>query len=114
MSLRSLLAREGCLTLSGVYAGTSARMTNGAGIEALNMTGFGVVASALGWFIPVSRPRRPYWTSYAASPVPCGYRSSPMGIAARADNRVPSSNCTPSGRIAAIPASLRGLMDRPA
>jgi len=46
--LHSLLAREGCLTLPGVYDGISARMANQVGFEALYMTGYGVVASALG------------------------------------------------------------------
>jgi len=47
-SLRMLLAREGCLTLPGVYDGISARMANSLGFEALYMTGYGAVASALG------------------------------------------------------------------
>ena len=46
--LRALLAREGCLTLPGVYDGISARMADSLGFEALYMTGYGVVASALG------------------------------------------------------------------
>jgi 2-methylisocitrate lyase-like PEP mutase family enzyme len=46
--LRALLAREGCLALPGVYDGISARMADSAGFEALYMTGYGVVASALG------------------------------------------------------------------
>ena len=46
--LRSLLEREGCLTLPGVYDGISARMARTVGFEALYMTGYGVVASALG------------------------------------------------------------------
>ncbi len=48
MSLRSLLAREGCVTLPGVYDGISARMADSMGFEALYMTGYGAVASALG------------------------------------------------------------------
>src|SRR6201995_1316895 len=46
--LRSLLEREGCLALPGVYDGISARIAGKAGFEALYMTGYGVVASALG------------------------------------------------------------------
>jgi len=48
LTLRSLLAREGCLTLPGVYDGISARMADSLGFEALYMTGYGAVASALG------------------------------------------------------------------
>jgi 2-methylisocitrate lyase-like PEP mutase family enzyme len=48
VSLRTLLAREGCLALPGVYDGISARMADSVGFEALYMTGYGVVASALG------------------------------------------------------------------
>ncbi len=47
-SLRELVAREGCLTLPGVYDGISARMAASLGFEALYMTGYGSVASALG------------------------------------------------------------------
>jgi len=47
-SLRTLLAREGCMTLPGVYDGISARMADSLGFEALYMTGYGAVASALG------------------------------------------------------------------
>ena len=46
--LRTLLARKGCLTLPGVYDGISARMADSLGFEALYMTGYGAVASALG------------------------------------------------------------------
>jgi len=48
VSLRALLAREGCLTLPGVYDGISARMADAQGFDALYMTGYGAVASALG------------------------------------------------------------------
>ena len=48
VSMRALLAREGCLTLPGVFDGISARMADAQGFEALYMTGYGVVASALG------------------------------------------------------------------
>lgn len=47
-SLRALLAREGCLVLPGVFDGISARMADSLGFEALYMTGYGTVASALG------------------------------------------------------------------
>ena len=47
-SLRTLLPREGCLTLPGVYDGISARMADSLGFEALYMTGYGAAASALG------------------------------------------------------------------
>jgi len=47
-NLRRLLARNGCLTLPGVFDGVSARLAAAAGFEALYMTGYGVVASALG------------------------------------------------------------------
>ena len=47
-SLRTLLARDGCLVLPGVYDGISARMADSLGFDALYMTGYGVVASALG------------------------------------------------------------------
>ena len=46
--MRALLAREGCLTLPGVFDGISARTAAAAGFEALYMTGYGAVASALG------------------------------------------------------------------
>ena len=47
-TLRALLQKEGCLTLPGVFDGISARMAASVGFEALYMTGYGVVASALG------------------------------------------------------------------
>jgi 2-methylisocitrate lyase-like PEP mutase family enzyme len=47
-TLRSLLSREGCLTLPGVFDGISARVATSIGFDALYMTGYGVVASALG------------------------------------------------------------------
>jgi 2-methylisocitrate lyase-like PEP mutase family enzyme len=47
-SLRALLDRPGILTLPGVYDGISARMADSLGFPALYMTGYGVVASALG------------------------------------------------------------------
>jgi len=47
-TLRSLLGREGCLTLPGVFDGISARVATSLGFDALYMTGYGVVASALG------------------------------------------------------------------
>ena len=47
-TLRDLLARDGCMTLPGVYDGISARVADSLGFEALYMTGYGVVASALG------------------------------------------------------------------
>lgn len=47
-SLRDLLAGDGCLTLPGVYDGISARIADSLGFGALYMTGYGVVASALG------------------------------------------------------------------
>ncbi len=46
--LRALLQRDGCLALPGVYDGISARVAAATGFEALYMTGYGVVASALG------------------------------------------------------------------
>lgn len=46
--MRALLARQGCLTLPGVFDGISARVADAAGFEALYMTGYGTVASALG------------------------------------------------------------------
>jgi 2-methylisocitrate lyase-like PEP mutase family enzyme len=48
MTLRDMLRQDGCLTLPGVYDGISARMAAASGFEALYMTGYGVVASALG------------------------------------------------------------------
>ncbi len=48
MGLREILARETILTLPGVYDGISARMAGSMGFSALYMTGYGVVASALG------------------------------------------------------------------
>lgn len=47
-ALRMLLARDGCLALPGVYDGISARVADSLGFEALYMTGYGAVASALG------------------------------------------------------------------
>jgi 2-methylisocitrate lyase-like PEP mutase family enzyme len=47
-TLRALLRKDGCLTLPGVYDGISARMAASIGFDALYMTGYGVVASALG------------------------------------------------------------------
>ena len=47
-SLRALLAREGCLALPGVYDGISASVADSLGFDALYMTGYGAVASALG------------------------------------------------------------------
>ena len=47
-TLRGLLRKDGCLTLPGVYDGISARVAANAGFDALYMTGYGVVASALG------------------------------------------------------------------
>ena len=48
VTMRTLLAREGCLTLPGVYDGISARVADSLGFEALYMTGYGAVASSLG------------------------------------------------------------------
>ena len=48
VSMRGLLARDACLTLPGVFDGISARMADAQGFEALYMTGYGTVASALG------------------------------------------------------------------
>ena len=48
MSLRATLQQPGILTLPGVYDGISARMAGSMGFPALYMTGYGVVASALG------------------------------------------------------------------
>ena len=47
-TLRALLQRDGCLTIPGVYDGISARVAASVGFDALYMTGYGVVASALG------------------------------------------------------------------
>ena len=47
-SMRTLLDRPGCITLPGVFDGISARMAAAQGFEALYMTGYGTVASALG------------------------------------------------------------------
>lgn len=47
-TMRGLLEREGCLTLPGVFDGISARVAAKQGFEALYMTGYGTVASALG------------------------------------------------------------------
>ncbi len=47
-TLRAMLQEDGCLTLPGVYDGISARMAASIGFDALYMTGYGVVASALG------------------------------------------------------------------
>ena len=46
--LSDLLRGQGCLTLPGVYDGVSAKLAARVGFEALYMTGYGVVASALG------------------------------------------------------------------
>ncbi len=48
ITLRALLQRDGCLTVPGVYDGISARMADSIGFDALYMTGYGAVASALG------------------------------------------------------------------
>ena len=47
-TLRELLRRDGCLTLPGVFDGISARVAASIGFDALYMTGYGAVASALG------------------------------------------------------------------
>ena len=47
-TLRALLQEDRCLTLPGVYDGISARVAASIGFDALYMTGYGVVASALG------------------------------------------------------------------
>ena len=47
-TLSDLLTQDGCLALPGVYDGVSAKLAASAGFEALYMTGYGVVASALG------------------------------------------------------------------
>ncbi len=46
--LPNLLKKDGCLILPGVYDGISAKLATNAGFDALYMTGYGVVASALG------------------------------------------------------------------
>jgi 2-methylisocitrate lyase-like PEP mutase family enzyme len=46
--MRDMLGQDGCRTLPGVYDGISARMAAASGFDALYMTGYGVVASALG------------------------------------------------------------------
>jgi 2-methylisocitrate lyase-like PEP mutase family enzyme len=43
-----LLRQDGCLTLPGVYDGVSAKLAASTGFQALYMTGYGAVASALG------------------------------------------------------------------
>lgn len=48
MSLRALLRQPGIVTLPGVFDGISARVADSMGFPALYMTGYGVVASALG------------------------------------------------------------------
>ncbi len=48
MTMRDMLGQDGCRTLPGVYDGISARMAAASGFDALYMTGYGVVASALG------------------------------------------------------------------
>ena len=47
-TLPDLLRQAGCLVLPGVYDGISAKMAASVGFEALYMTGYGTVASALG------------------------------------------------------------------
>jgi len=47
-TLSDLLRQDGCLTLPGVYDGVSAKLAASTGFEALYMTGYGAVASALG------------------------------------------------------------------
>ncbi len=47
-TLPELLRRDGCLVLPGVYDGISAKTATTVGFEALYMTGYGAVASALG------------------------------------------------------------------
>jgi 2,3-dimethylmalate lyase len=47
-TLSDLLRRDGCLVLPGVYDGISAKVAASVGFEALYMTGYGTVASALG------------------------------------------------------------------
>ncbi|MBS0559880.1 MAG: isocitrate lyase/PEP mutase family protein [Proteobacteria bacterium] len=47
-TMRNVLAAPGLVCLPGVYDGISARMANSLGFPGLYMTGYGVVASALG------------------------------------------------------------------
>ena len=47
-TLRALLQKDGCLTVPGVFDGISARVAASIGFDALYMTGYGAVASALG------------------------------------------------------------------
>ena len=47
-TLPDLLKKDGCLVLPGVYDGISAKVAASLGFEALYMTGYGTVASALG------------------------------------------------------------------
>jgi len=47
-TLPELLRQDGCLVLPGVYDGISAKMAAKVGFDALYMTGYGAVASALG------------------------------------------------------------------
>lgn len=47
-TLPDLLRRDGCLVLPGVYDGISAKTATSIGFDALYMTGYGAVASALG------------------------------------------------------------------
>ena len=55
-TLRALLRKDGCLTLPGVFDGISARVAASLGFDALYMTGYGVVASALGVADAARRP----------------------------------------------------------
>lgn len=47
-TLSALLRQDGCLALPGVYDGVSAKLAAATGFDALYMTGYGAVASALG------------------------------------------------------------------
>lgn len=47
-TLPDVLSKDGCLVLPGVYDGISAKMATSIGFDALYMTGYGTVASALG------------------------------------------------------------------
>ncbi len=47
-TLSDLLRKDGCLVLPGVYDGISAKLATRIGFDALYMTGYGTVASALG------------------------------------------------------------------
>jgi 2-methylisocitrate lyase-like PEP mutase family enzyme len=47
-TLTDLIKQDGCLALPGVYDGVSARLAASIGFDALYMTGYGAVASALG------------------------------------------------------------------